>query len=32
MSAGRRGVTLSNHFAKAGHEIICLKGEGSTYP
>lgn len=32
MSTGRLGLTLANHFASAGHEIICLKGEGSTYP
>jgi phosphopantothenoylcysteine synthetase/decarboxylase len=32
MSTGRLGVTLANYFADAGHEVICLKGEGSTYP
>lgn len=31
MSTGKLGVTLANHFAEAGHEVICLKGEGSTY-
>lgn len=32
MSTGKLGVTLANHFAEAGHEVICLKGEGSTHP
>ncbi len=32
MSTGKLGVTLANNFAEAGHEVICLKGEGSTYP
>lgn len=31
MSTGKLGVILSNHFTAAGHEVICLKGEGSTY-
>jgi phosphopantothenoylcysteine decarboxylase/phosphopantothenate--cysteine ligase len=32
MSTGKLGVTLANFFTDAGHEVICLKGEGSTYP
>lgn len=32
MSTGRLGVTLANFLTDAGHEVICLKGEGSTYP
>ena len=32
MSTGRLGVTLANFFTDTGHEVICLKGEGSTYP
>lgn len=32
MSTGRLGVTLANFLSDAGHEVICLKGEGSTYP
>jgi phosphopantothenate---cysteine ligase (CTP) len=32
MSTGRLGVTLANYFADAGHDVLCLKGEGSTYP
>ena len=31
MSTGRLGVTLANFLTDAGHEVICLKGEGSTY-
>lgn len=31
MSTGKLGVTLTNRLADAGHEVICLKGEGSTY-
>lgn len=32
MSTGKLGVTLANFLADAGHEVICLKGEGSTFP
>lgn len=32
MSTGKLGVTLANALTEAGHEVICLKGEGSTYP
>jgi len=32
MSTGKLGMTLANFLADAGHEVICLKGEGSTYP
>jgi phosphopantothenoylcysteine decarboxylase/phosphopantothenate--cysteine ligase len=32
MSTGRLGVTIANHLSDAGHEVICWKGEGSTYP
>lgn len=32
MSTGKLGVTLANHLTEAGHEVFCLKGEGSTYP
>lgn len=31
MSTGRLGVTLANYLTEAGHEVICLKGEGSTF-
>jgi len=31
-SSGKLGITLANAFARAGHEVICLKGEGSTCP
>ena len=31
MSTGKLDVTLANWLTEAGHEIICLKGEGSTY-
>ncbi|HEY8903432.1 MAG TPA: phosphopantothenoylcysteine decarboxylase [Chthoniobacterales bacterium] len=31
-SSGKLGIALSNAFARAGHEVICLKGEGSTCP
>jgi len=31
MSTGKLGVTLANHLTDAGHEVICLKGEGSTF-
>ena len=31
MSTGKLGVTLVNAFTDAGHEVICLKGEGSTF-
>jgi phosphopantothenoylcysteine decarboxylase/phosphopantothenate--cysteine ligase len=32
MSTGKLGVTLANFLTAAGHEVICLKGEGSTFP
>ena len=32
MSTGRLGVTLSNFLTAAGHEVICFKGEGSSFP
>jgi phosphopantothenoylcysteine synthetase/decarboxylase len=32
MSTGKLGVTLANFLTDAGHDVICLKGEGSTYP
>jgi phosphopantothenoylcysteine decarboxylase/phosphopantothenate--cysteine ligase len=32
MSTGKLGVTLANALTDAGHEVICLKGEGSTFP
>lgn len=32
MSTGKLGAMMANHFADAGHEVICLRGEGSTYP
>ena len=32
MSTGKLGITLANYLTDAGHEVICLKGEGSTYP
>jgi phosphopantothenoylcysteine synthetase/decarboxylase len=32
MSTGKLGITLSSHLTEAGHEVICLKGEGSTFP
>ncbi len=31
MSTGKLGVTLANCLAEAGHAVICLKGEGSTF-
>jgi phosphopantothenoylcysteine decarboxylase/phosphopantothenate--cysteine ligase len=31
MSTGKLGVTLANFLTDAGHEVICLKGEGSTF-
>jgi len=31
MSTGRLGMTLANALTDAGHEVICLKGEGSTF-
>ncbi len=30
-STGKLGVTLANLFTAAGHDVICLKGEGSTF-
>ena len=32
MSTGKLGVTLANELTDAGHDVICLKGEGSTFP
>ena len=32
MSTGKLGVTLANFLTDAHHEIICFKGDGSTYP
>ena len=32
MSTGKLGITLANYLTDAGLEVICLKGEGSTYP
>ena len=32
MSTGKLGIMLANYLNEAGHEVICLKGEGSTYP
>jgi phosphopantothenoylcysteine decarboxylase/phosphopantothenate--cysteine ligase len=31
MSTGKLGVTLANWLTDAGHEVLCLKGEGSTF-
>lgn len=31
-STGKLGVTLSNLLTQHGHEVICLRGEGSTFP
>jgi len=31
MSTGKLGVTLANFLTDAGHEVICLRGEGSTF-
>ena len=31
-STGRLGITLANFLFQEGHEVICLKGEGSTFP
>jgi phosphopantothenate---cysteine ligase (CTP) len=28
---GKLGMTLANHLTDEGHEVICLRGEGSTY-
>jgi phosphopantothenate---cysteine ligase (CTP) len=32
LSTGKLGVTLANYLTDAGYEVICLKGEGSTFP
>ena len=32
MSTGKLGVTLANFLTDADQEVICLKGDGSTYP
>jgi hypothetical protein len=31
-STGKLGVSMADYFTRAGHEVICLKGEGSTFP
>jgi phosphopantothenoylcysteine synthetase/decarboxylase len=31
MSTGKLGMHLANHFTDEGHQVICLRGEGSTY-
>ncbi len=31
-STGELGVALSNQLARAGFEVICLKGSGATHP
>ena len=31
MSTGKLGMTLANYFTDAGHEVICLRGEVSTF-
>ena len=31
MSTGKLGVTLANFLTDGGHEVICLRGEGSTF-
>ena len=31
-STGRLGITLANSLTRAGHEVICFKGEQSTFP
>ena len=31
-STGEPGVHLSNHLARAGFEVFCLKGSGATHP
>ena len=30
MSTGKLGVTFANALTDAGHEVVCLKGEGAT--
>lgn len=30
MSTGKLGMTLANALTGAGHEVVCLKGEGAT--
>jgi phosphopantothenate---cysteine ligase (CTP) len=30
MSTGKLGITLANALTDAGHEVVCLKGEGAT--
>lgn len=32
MSTGKLGANLVDFLAEAGHEVICLRGEGSTHP
>lgn len=31
MSTGKLGMTFANYLTDHGHEVICLRGEGSTY-
>lgn len=31
MSTGKLGVTLANFLTDAGHEVFCVKGQGSTF-
>ncbi len=31
MSTGKLGVTLANFLTQAGHDVVCLRGEGSTF-
>jgi phosphopantothenoylcysteine synthetase/decarboxylase len=31
-STGELGVRLAERLARAGHEVVCLKGEGATWP
>ena len=31
-STGKLGVTLSNALTDSGHDVLCLKGEGATFP
>lgn len=30
-STGRLGMTLAHHLARAGHDVLCLRGEQATY-
>lgn len=31
-STGKLGAEMADFFSRAGHEVICLRGEGSTHP